>query len=249
MRRLVLVAVAALLASGCTSALKWEPDSYTVKDGDTLYQIAFSYGLDHRDLAAWNDLGRGNLIYPGQTILLKPPPGWRPSSGSTQAASSSAKGTNSRSTTSRTRTATSAGKTPAKARPVPSGAAARPPSNWVWPTDGRVKAGFGSSSLGGKGIDIAGSVGQPVRAAAEGEVVYSGSGLIGYGQLIIVKHSDVYLSAYGHNSRLAVREGDRVKAGETIAQMGEGPGKQPVLHFEVRQNGTPVDPIRYLPRR
>ena len=86
-------------------------------------------------------------------------------------------------------------------------------------------------------------------AAAAGEVVYSGSGLIGYGQLIIVKHNETFLSAYGHNSRLAVREGDRVKAGEAIAQMGEGPGKEPVLHFEVRRNGKPVDPMNYLPRR
>jgi len=249
MRRLVLVAVATLLASGCTSALKWEPDSYTVRDGDTLYKIAFSNGLDHRDLAAWNDLGRGNLIYPGQAIFLKPPPGWRPSSGSSRVASSTGTGKKNTSTSAARRTTTGTSKPPASGRSAPSGAAARPPSTWVWPTDGRLKAAFGSSSLGGKGIDIAGSLGQPVRAAAEGEVVYSGSGLIGYGQLIIVKHSEVYLSAYGHNSQLAVREGDRVKAGETIAQMGEGPGKQPVLHFEVRQNGTPVDPIRYLPSR
>jgi lipoprotein NlpD len=108
---------------------------------------------------------------------------------------------------------------------------------------------FGQSALGGNGIDISGRAGQPVLAAAGGEVVYSGSGLIGYGRLIIVKHNQTYLSAYGHNRELRVVEGDRVSAGQTIALMGEGPGRKPVLHFEIRRNGKPVDPLRYLPGR
>ena len=102
---------------------------------------------------------------------------------------------------------------------------------------------------GGNGIDISGQSGQPVIAAAGGEVVYSGSGLIGYGKLIIVKHNETYLSAYGHNRELRVTEGEKVSAGQTIALMGEGPGRKPVLHFEIRQNGKPVDPLRYLPRK
>ncbi len=246
MHRLLAVALVSVLLAGCASALRWEPDSYTVRSGDTLYGIAFRHGLDHRDVAAWNGLGRGDLIHPGQTILLSPPAGWQPPSGSSstkrsqQSASRTASSAGSK-TASSTSSSRSAKRTPAPAAP--------PPTGWVWPTEGSVKSAFGSGSLGGKGIDIAGRVGQPVRAAAAGEVVYSGSGLIGYGQLIIVKHNETFLSAYGHNSRLAVQEGDRVKAGEAIAQMGEGPGKQPVLHFEVRRNGKPVDPMNYLPRR
>ena len=246
MHRLLAVALVSVLLAGCASALRWEPDSYTVRSGDTLYGIAFRHGLDYRDVAAWNGLGRGDLIHPGQTIVLAPPAGWRPAS--TAAATGSSQQTASR-------TASPAGSTPPAATGSGRGAkrasapAAPPPTGWVWPTEGSIKSPFGSGSLGGKGIDISGRLGQPVRAAAGGEVVYSGSGLIGYGQLIIVKHNETFLSAYGHNSQLAVREGDRVKAGEAIAQMGEGPGKEPVLHFEVRRNGKPVDPMNYLPRR
>jgi lipoprotein NlpD len=242
MHRLLAVALVSVLLAGCASALRWEPDSYTVRRGDTLYGIAFRHGLDHRDVAAWNGLGRGDLIHPGQTILLSPPAGWRPAS--TPTAGSKAGATRTASATGSTTASTSGRRTSRASSP-----AAPPPSDWVWPTEGSVKSAFGSGSLGGKGIDISGRLGQPVRAAAAGEVVYSGSGLIGYGQLIIVKHNETFLSAYGHNSQLAVQEGDRVKAGEAIAQMGEGPGKEPVLHFEVRRDGKPVDPMNYLPRR
>lgn len=240
MRRAAVLVTLAALCAGCASALRWQPDSYTVQSGDTLYGIAFRHGLDYRDLAAWNGLGRGDLIHPGQTIVLQAPAGWSGAPDSSVADSS--------------RSASPTRVPPAAASTRPSSApprvvSASPPTSWVWPTDGTISAGFGSGSLGGKGIDITGRVGQPVRAAADGEVVYSGSGLIGYGQLIIVKHNEAFLSAYGHNSRLAVREGDRVKAGEAIAQMGEGPGRKPVLHFEVRRNGKPVDPMRYLPQR
>jgi len=119
---------------------------------------------------------------------------------------------------------------------------------WVWPTTGRVVSTFShGDSIASKGIDIVGRTGQPIRAAASGKVVYSGSGLLGYGQLIIVKHSDTYLSAYGHSDELLVQEGDSVRAGERIAKMGVGPEKRPMLHFEIRWNGKPVDPLRYLP--
>jgi len=110
-------------------------------------------------------------------------------------------------------------------------------------------AGFGTPGSAGKGLDIGGRSGDPVRAAADGKVVYAGSGLIGYGKLIIVKHNDTFLSAYGHNRTILVREGVLVKAGQKIAEMGEGPGKKPLLHFEIRLDGEPVDPIRYLPKR
>ena len=108
---------------------------------------------------------------------------------------------------------------------------------------------FGARPGSGTGILIGGRAGQSVRAAAGGRVVYSGGGLIGYGQLIIIKHNDTYLSAYGHNSALLVNEGDAVRQGQRIATMGEGPGRQPRLHFEIRKNGQPVNPRQYLPAR
>ena len=229
MRSAGLLLVAVLLLSGCASMLSWGPDTYTVRRGDTLQQIAWRFDLDTRELADWNDLGDGNLIYPGQEIHLSPPSGWKKKgqSASTARAGSSSSGT-----------------TPRSAQPV-----FKPPSDWVWPTDGTVTSAFGHGSMGGKGINIAGQRGQPVLSAANGEVVYSGSGLIGYGKLIIVKHNETFLSAYGHNNELVVREGDRVRAGQTIARMGDGPKRRPVLHFEIRLNGKPVDPMRYLPGR
>jgi lipoprotein NlpD len=118
---------------------------------------------------------------------------------------------------------------------------------WSWPADGAVVMGFGSPTGIATGIAIAGREGQPVRAAAAGHVVYAGSGLIGYGQLVILKHNDTYLTAYGHNGRLFVTQGQDVAAGATIALMGLGPERQPRLHFEIRRDGTPVDPLRYLP--
>lgn len=110
-------------------------------------------------------------------------------------------------------------------------------------------AGFGDKNSMGQGLDIGGRLGDPVRAAANGRVVYAGSGLIGYGKLIIIKHNDTFLSAYGHNRTMTVKEGDPVKVGQKIAEIGEGPGDKPLLHFEIRVNGKPVNPARYLPKR
>ena len=118
---------------------------------------------------------------------------------------------------------------------------------WVWPATGRVLRGF--SEGGNKGLDISGRTSSPVRAAARGRVVYSGSGLVGYGKLIIVKHNKSYLSAYAHNDRLLVKEGDSVRGGQRIAQMGQTGTQEVKLHFEIRRDGRPVDPLIYLPRR
>ena len=123
------------------------------------------------------------------------------------------------------------------------------PDRWLWPTEGRLLSRFQANDPARNGIDIGGEEGQPVRAAAAGEVVYSGSGLIGYGELIIVKHSDRMLSAYAHNHRRLVAEGQRVAAGEQLAEMGRNDRNQSMLHFEIRVNGTPQDPMKYLPRR
>ena len=120
---------------------------------------------------------------------------------------------------------------------------------WQWPADGAVISGFQSGVGSGAGLDIAGAAGDPVRAAADGVVVYSGNGLIGYGELIIIKHSDNYLSAYGHNRKRLVQEGEHVRAGQLIAQMGSSGAPREELHFEIRKNGKPVDPTAYLPGR
>jgi lipoprotein NlpD len=161
------------------------------------------------------------LIYPGQILRLTPAPDGSVASRPARQA-------------------------PPPKRVVPP-AGNDPSPKWVWPTSGRIVAEFGGGSGSGSGVSIAGKAGQPVRAAASGRVVYSGGGLIGYGQLIIVKHNDTYLSAYGHNASLLVKEGETIRQGQRIATMGEGPGQKPRLHFEIRRNGKPVDPRRYLP--
>ena len=121
--------------------------------------------------------------------------------------------------------------------------------SWRWPVDGPVLRAYGATGQTRSGIHIGGEVGQAVRAAADGQVVYSGTGLVGYGALVIVKHSEAWLTAYGYNEALLASEGERVQAGQPIARMGEGPGRQATLHFEIRLNGAPVDPAGHLPPR
>jgi lipoprotein NlpD len=219
--------LAALLAAACGPATRRDhsPDTHIVRSGETLFTIAWRYGRDYRDLARWNRLGDGSLIYPGQVIQLDPPAGAR--AAAPQPVSPPP---------------------PRRAEPLPS-IPAEPAPPWEWPTTGRVVVEFGGRPGSGTGILIDGKPGQPIEAAAAGRVVYSGGGLIGYGQLIIIKHNDTYLSAYGHNASLLVREGEAIRKGQRIATMGEGPGREPRLHFEIRRNGKPVDPRHYLPAR
>lgn len=241
--RAACLGVLAFLVAGCAGLVSWEPDAgqaaassqpaavpssgtHVVQPGQNLFKIAWRYGLDWRDLAAWNGLGDGSRIYPGQEIRLSPPAQGKSSS-------RAASGSGSRASSPRA--------TPPRVVP--------PPAGWRWPVDGKLLWKFGQSRRNPTGIGIGGPEGAEVRAAAGGTVVYSGGGLIGYGQLIILKHNDSYLSAYGHNRALRVREGDNVKAGQVIALMGRGPGDQPLLHFEIRRQGKPVDPLRYLPAR
>ncbi len=203
--------------------------SYVVRKGDTLFSIAFRAGLDFRALAAANHVPEPYTIYPGQRLRL-----------AVGAAASS--------------TPPSAGRTPPAPRPAagrqpgsppPAVAQLRPPV-FSWPARGAVVRGFGG---GNKGLDIGGRVGDPVYAAADGVVVYAGNGLRGYGNLLILKHGEQFLSAYGHNERLIVREGDRIKARQQIAEIGTDGAGQVRLHFEVRREGTPVDPLAWLPAR
>ena len=227
-KRQIVICSFVLLLTSCTTSTKWDHtrDEHIVRSGETLFAIGWRYGKSPTDLARWNNLGDGSLIYPGQVIRLTPPTG----------NSKAAKQPTGKST------ASGGNRTLPK---IPSG----PAPAWHWPVNGAVATEFGSRPGSGTGLLIAGKVGEPVRAAAAGRVVYAGSGLIGYGRLIIVKHNDTYLSAYGYNNSLLVREGDSIKTGQRIATLGEGPGREPRLHFEIRRNGEPVNPRQYLPAR
>ena len=227
---------------------------YIVKPGDTLFSIAFRYGWDYKELAARNGIPAPYTIRPGQPIRFSSGAGGSttvvsgPSSSSTTTVIRRPVATTSTSPSSASKPAsTVAVATPAAPARVP--AAERSAGGWVWPANGVVIGKFASNGSLNKGVDIAGDLGQPVFAAANGSVVYAGSGLRGYGELIIIKHSDTYVSAYGHNRRLLVREGQQVKVGQTIAEMGSTGADRVKLHFEIRRQGKPVDPLQFLPSR
>ena len=314
--------------------------TYRVVRGDTLYAIAFTRGLDYRDVASWNGIAPPYTILVGQELRLSAPNGARasaavaPASASAVAAASrpsapapakvasappparsdsmfedvpsqfappaSAQSDPVRPAASAARAvAVEAGSestppsanaamqksAPAVAAQSPTGAPASPPAPapppvvvappppversvelptkpvsegavanaggiaWRWPNTGKLLGGFVAGDQTRQGVDIAGSAGDPVRAAADGEVVYSGNGLIGYGELIIVKHNASFLSAYGHNRKRLVQEGEKVRAGQQIAEMGSSASSRDELHFEIRKNGKPVNPMDYLPGR
>jgi len=232
------LALAMLSLAACSGAVRWEEPEpaarppvpsrpatpgpvatwHTVAAGETLYSIASRHGLAVDRLAAWNGLGDGTLIRVGQRLRLTPPDG-----------------------------------APPPAARADTTFPIEAPPRWHWPVSGPVVARYGESPLTASGIQLGGRAGDPVRAAAAGEVVYGGNGLKGYGELLIIRHSPNWLSAYGYNQALLVREGERVEAGQPIARMGEGPAvsdmrRHPALHFEIRRNGVPVDPLAELPR-
>ncbi|CAM5462010.1 peptidoglycan DD-metalloendopeptidase family protein [Pseudomonas fragi] len=215
---------------------------YAVRRGDTLFSIAFRYGWDWKALAARNNIAAPFTIVPGQVIRFDGRSGSQPAGATSTTVVSSSSGSK---TTVIKRPGTVAS-TPAPAPALPAGPA---PKGWGWPSNGILIGKFSSNGSLNKGIDIAGDLGRPVLAASDGSVVYAGSGLRGYGELIIIKHSDTYVSAYGHNRRLLVREGQQVKVGQTIAEMGSTGTDRVKLHFEIRRQGKPVDPLQFLPRR
>ena len=226
-------------------------EAYRVQRGDTLYAIAWQSGVDYRLVAAWNGIRPPYRIYPGQTLRLVPPAAARtppaPPSARPKPRPVPKKPVSTPPTPTPTPTSTS---TPPPSAPSPP---SRPAPKleqlaWRWPAQGRVVAAFKPDDPLRNGIKIAGRSGDPIRAAEAGRVVYSGSGLIGYGRLIIVKHNDNYLSAYGHNREILVKEGDQVTKGQKIAEMGAANNGEPLLHFEIRRDGKPVDPQRLLPR-
>ena len=223
--RAVLALAMALALAACAGDGRRPvvPDAHVVRRGETLYSISLRYGLDYRDVARWNGIGRDYLIHPGQRLRLDPPP---------------------RGSVARAAVAAS----PPIARASPADPAHRPPE-WRWPVEGGRVMGSSRQPSGGIGLRIDGELNQPVLAAADGKVVYTGDGLRGYGQLVIITHVRGWLSAYGHNALLHVREGDEVQAGQAIAAMGTGPARQPMLYFEIRLDGRPLDPLGQLPRR
>lgn len=252
-KTLALMAAAVLLAA-CSSTVVRETSSASsrssqrivskpkygatayVQRGDTLFGVAFRNGIDYRDLAAWNNIGSPYTIYPGQSLKLYP------SGGGTSA------GSGTRPATVGANPGTPAPKSPGvPVRPAPAPASSG--FNWRWPAEGVVIGRFTTGDATKQGVDIAGANGQAVRAASDGVVVYSGGGLVGYGELIIIKHSESWLSAYGHNRKRLVNEGQNVKAGQQIAEMGRSGASRDMLHFEIRYNGKPVDPLQYLPKR
>ena len=260
--------------------------THTVKRGETLVGIALQYGLDYRELAAWNNVANPNVLAVGQVLVVAAPPGAQPPAGpvttplalpgppiearplaNTPTVKVEPRGQKvPYSDRAFAQLSSEAGApptppgpatppgTPAPAPvPVPPPAPSPDPDksgtdredvDWMWPAKGKILAPFSEAS---KGIDIAGRKGAPVVAAAAGRVVYAGSGLRGYGKLIIIKHNNTWLSAYAHNENLLVKEQQDVRKGQRIAEMGSSDSDQVKLHFEVRRVGKPVDPAKILP--
>ncbi|MBU6249323.1 MAG: peptidoglycan DD-metalloendopeptidase family protein [Xanthomonadaceae bacterium] len=246
---------------------------YRVRRGDTLYSIAFRHGKDFRDVARWNGIAAPYTIWPGQLLHMQPPSGGeqvrpapvRPVAG--RAARPEPRPERLAETHGPDAATPHASPVPAESSDVPVAGephTSNPPPPavsivpgasrsvsgivWRWPADGTVISRFKSGDAI-PGIEIAGRAGSPIRAAADGVVVYSGNGLVGYGELIIVKHNDDFLSAYGHNRKRLVKEGQRVSAGQVIAEMGSTGASRDELQFQIRRSGNPVDPLDFLPAR
>ena len=226
--------IAALVGAGCADTARYIDDEYTVQAGDTLYSIAWRHDLDFHDLARWNGLGPDFRIHIGERLLL------RPSAGERHAHVAPVPKADAR----------GAQQGAPALRPPPAARAPPPPPpsplltalNWGWPTAQSAPP----IAVPSGGVLLSGRVGQDNRAAAAGRVVYNGDGIRGYGNLIIIKHSDAVLSAYAHNRDSQVREGQQVTRGQVIGHMGEGAPGKPVLYFEIRLNGKPVDPLPIL---
>ena len=250
-----------------------KPDYYTVKPGDTMIRIGLDTGQNWRDIVRWSGVENPNQIEVGQVLRIAPPVAGTvvataPATSAAAGAGAVAKPVTSSSATaapvppvapaglaSAARPAASAASAAAApvaaAVPAPAAPAAAATGEdeiaWIWPTAGGVLAGF--DEVKNKGLDIGGTAGEAVVAAADGRVVYVGAGLRGYGNLIILKHNNTYLTAYAHNQTLLVKEDQSVRRGQKIAEMGNSDADRVKLHFEVRRQGKPVDPAKYLPPR
>ncbi|MCW5670909.1 MAG: peptidoglycan DD-metalloendopeptidase family protein [Hydrogenophaga sp.] len=226
-----------------------KPGYYTVKAGDTLFRIALDNGQNWRDIQAWNSLTNPNALEVGQVLRVQPPgastTAAAPAGPTTSPVTSSGVSSRPLSETAPPAASTSPTTPPAPA-PAPAAGGADEIS-FIWPAQGTVITPFDEAN--NKGVSIAGKIGDPVVAAADGRVVYAGAGLRGYGNLIILKHNNTYLTAYAHNQALLVREDQAVRQGQKIAEMGSSDTDRVKLHFEVRRLGKPVDPMGHLPKR
>jgi len=221
---------------------------YRVKKGDTLYAIAWAENFDFKTLANWNNIDSPYRIYPNQVLRLKPYPKKVVKTSSKTLKKSKKQPTKYKKVNKTVVTKKKAIKKTAKTTSQKKVLSDRK-LKWAWPVSGKVLSKYSTRSETNKGIDIGGKLGKAIVAAEAGNVVYSGSGLIGYGKLIIIKHNNTYLSAYGHNSRLLVKEGQSIKKGQKIALMGNSNSGKAILHFEIRKQGKPVNPLSLLPRR
>ncbi|MDB5882533.1 MAG: LysM peptidoglycan-binding protein [Ramlibacter sp.] len=226
-----------------------KPGYYTIRPGDTLIRIALDSGQNWRDIARWNNIDNPNVIEVGQVLRVIPPAGSTevavarpvvpgvvvPSGAAAPSASAPRAGSS----------APQASLPPPANAPPPS--AGEDDLAWTWPTAGAATVLAGFDEQRNKGLDIAGKAGDPVLATADGRVVYAGAGLRGYGNLIILKHNNTFLSAYAHNQTLLVKEDQSVRKGQKIAEMGSSDADRVKLHFEIRRQGKPVDPAKYLP--
>lgn len=242
-----------------------KPGYYTIRPGDTLIRVGLETGQNWRDIQKWNNIENPNVLEVGQ-VLRVVAPGIDPAAAATRGIASGrieakpldVKPAASAPATASGSTASAAAATPASATPASTAAPSTGASstsagkddddlNWMWPAQGNVVGGFEEAR--NKGISIGGKAGDPVFASADGRVVYAGSGLRGYGNLVIIKHNDVFLTAYAHNQTLLVKEDQAVKRGQKIAEMGSTDADRVMLHFEIRRRGKPVDPTRLLPAR
>lgn len=235
-RSIGTVALCCLLLGACAEIAADGPETYVVRSQDTLYSIAWRHDLDFRDLARWNNIGADFHISIGQVLVLGPGPGPARDGAPRKPPTDTQPARESR----RLPEPPAAPQSPRSPRAVPRALYAAP--RWVWPTDAIGAA----QPVPSGGILLSGRLGQDVRAANGGRVVYTGSGLRGYGNLIIIKHADNLLSAYAHNREMLVHDGEEVAAGSVIAHMGEGAQHSATLYFEIRLNGKPIDPLPFF---
>jgi lipoprotein NlpD len=237
------------------------PGGYVVRKGDTLYSIALDHGVDYKDLAAWNNIEAGK-IHIGQRLTLVPPASGGvttapldtsaapvpPASGNVKSEPLAVRVPYSDEAYAQLASAKPQATLEPKPPARPEAARGEGDLDWIWPASGKVISGF-NESANLKGIAIAGKLGQPVLASAPGRVIFSGTGIRGFGKLIVIKHNNTFLSVYAHNNMLLVKEGQTVAKGQKIAEMGSTDADQVKLHFEIRRFGKPVDPGKFLPDR
>ncbi len=261
MQRIILCCLIILL-SACSAKQTYAPVIngwnhpnrslyYVVQPGDSLYSIAWAFDLDYNELVQINHLKPPYVIKTGTRLKMAKALPEKPVNKKTAEKTAYAKQTPTKST----KRSVNQSQTQS-AKPIPSQTHRPlavtypqvPVGSWTWPTRGKILAGYSDKTGGNRGLDIGGRLGQPILASANGEVVYTGTGIRGYGLLIIIKHNQTYLSAYAHNQNILVKEGQTVKKGQPIAAMGKTDGGDIMLHFEIRKSGKPVNPISYLPK-